>query len=562
MSSEVNVNLIATNWLSALAAAVSAEDLDALSSLFVSDGYLRDLLVFSWDLRTVQGCVEIKTFLADKITSRGLSNFKIDESSKHLVPVAEEVRPGANAVVAAFTFETKDAHGRGSVRLVQESTGKSNGMEWKALSVLMLVSDWKGHEEVLHESGIYGGMSWRENSYLLVVGAGHVGLQVAACLRQMGVACLVIEKDARIGDNWRNRYPSLKLHIPRAYCQLLYQPFPTTWPTYTPKDKLADWLENYAITQELFVWTSSTIENNPIYDETAKKWTVVVKKDGRRVTLRPPHLIMALSTFGDGVIPKITGQELFQGTLVHSSRFPGGAAYKGQRVLVIGAANSASDICVDLVDHGAKAVTMLQRSATCVVSSKFITSLVKNFFPEDVPIAVTDFKMDTTPNNLFLEMLRGMQLVVHEHDKEMRQELTEAGFKLSDGPTGAGYIELGLTKGGGTGEIRLKQGTEVISMGKNNIVFSDGSELETDAVVFATGFKPIRETYKRILGDAIVDKTPDVFGLDEEGEVKGVFRPTGQRGLWYAAGDFTFARRYVKLLALLIKANQIGLYQI
>ena len=73
------------------------------------------------------------------------------------------------------------------------------------------------------------------------MGCGQAGLSIAARLRQQNVDTLVIDKHERIGDNWRKRYHSLKLHNQVHVNHLPYMPFPSTLPTYLPKDKLAGW---------------------------------------------------------------------------------------------------------------------------------------------------------------------------------------------------------------------------------------------------------------------------------------------------------------------------------
>ena len=92
---------------------------------------------------------------------------------------------------------------------------------------------------------------------VVVVGAGQGGLTVAARLGQLGVDTLVVERNDRVGDNWRKRYHSLVLHDPVWYDHLPYLPFPDHWPVFTPKDKLADWFESYAAAMELNVWTGT-----------------------------------------------------------------------------------------------------------------------------------------------------------------------------------------------------------------------------------------------------------------------------------------------------------------
>ncbi|HEY0228302.1 MAG TPA: NAD(P)-binding protein, partial [Mycobacterium sp.] len=81
---------------------------------------------------------------------------------------------------------------------------------------------------------------------VLIVGAGQGGLTLAARLGQLGVDALVVEKNARVGDNWRNRYHSLALHNQVWANHMPYLPFPDTWPTFLPKDKIGGWLESYA----------------------------------------------------------------------------------------------------------------------------------------------------------------------------------------------------------------------------------------------------------------------------------------------------------------------------
>jgi putative flavoprotein involved in K+ transport len=68
-------------------------------------------------------------------------------------------------------------------------------------------------------------------------------------------------------------------------------------------------------------------------------------------------------------VPQIPGAETFAGHLCHSSQFDGGEGWRGKRCVVLGANNSAHDIAADLWEHGAEEVTMVQRSATVVVTS-------------------------------------------------------------------------------------------------------------------------------------------------------------------------------------------------
>ena len=93
--------------------------------------------------------------------------------------------------------------------------------------------------------------------YCVIIGGGQGGIALGARLKQLDVPTIVLEKNARAGDSWRNRYRSLVLHDPVWYDHLPYIPFPENWPVFTPKDKLGDWLEMYAKVMELNYWGSS-----------------------------------------------------------------------------------------------------------------------------------------------------------------------------------------------------------------------------------------------------------------------------------------------------------------
>ena len=71
---------------------------------------------------------------------------------------------------------------------------------------------------------------------------------------------------------------------------VLYQPFPANWPRYTSKDKLGDWLEQYAVSNDLTVWTSTSILGRPTYDKATRKWRIRVKTPTGERELSPQHL--------------------------------------------------------------------------------------------------------------------------------------------------------------------------------------------------------------------------------------------------------------------------------
>ena len=97
----------------------------------------------------------------------------------------------------------------------------------------------------------------RASPMCVIIGGGQGGIALGARLKRLGVPTIIVEKNPRAGDSWRNRYRSLVLHDPVWYDHLPYLPFPEHWPVFTPKDKMGDWLEMYAKVMELNYWGST-----------------------------------------------------------------------------------------------------------------------------------------------------------------------------------------------------------------------------------------------------------------------------------------------------------------
>lgn len=411
-----------------------------------------------------------------------------------------------------------------------------------------------------------------------ILGAGQAGLSVAASLKMVGVEALVIDREDRIGDNWRNRYRHLVLHDPVWMDHLPYLKFPPSWPVFTPKDKLADFLESYAKLLELNVWTKTNLVTSS-WDDTSKQWTITVerqKEDGSKETrtLQPNHIILATGHSGKKNMPSMKGMDSFQGDrLCHSSEFSGASANsKGKKAVVVGCCNSGHDISQDFYEKGYD-VTMVQRSSTLVVSSNAVVNYaLKSLYSEEGP-ALED--ADMYFNSLPAEVLKAVQIkvtqILAQVDAKTLEGLEKAGFKVDFGPDDAGIFMKYYQRGGGyyidvgasqliiDGKIKIKQGQDISQILPHGIEFADGSVLDADEVVFATGYQNMRTEARSIFGDAVADRLKNVWGYDEEGEWRAMWRPSGHPGFWYMGGNLPLCRYYSKLLALQIKAIEEGL---
>lgn len=175
---------------------------------------------------------------------------------------------------------------------------------------------------------------------------------------------------------------------------------------------------------------------------------------------------------------------------------------------------------------------------------------------------------NSVPVGLRKYIAADMVKVVEERDKSILDGYRRAGFKYCRGIESAGiainffersggyYIDTGFGRLIGEGKIKIKQGHEISRIDRHGLIFDDGTILKADEIIFATGYTGVRVRTQRIFGDAVADRVGPIWGLDKEGEVQGVWRPTGHPGFWIAAGSFNYARYYSRLLALQIKAAE------
>ncbi|KAL4922095.1 hypothetical protein BDW62DRAFT_197331 [Aspergillus aurantiobrunneus] len=124
---------------------------------------------------------------------------------------------------------------------------------------------------------------------------------------------------------------------------------------------------------------------------------------------------------------------------------------------------------------------------------------------------------------------------------------------------GGYYIDVGASQLIIDGHIKIKQGVEISQVLADGLRFADGTELEADEIVLATGYQNMRTQTRRLFGDETADSVDDVWGFDQKSEMRGIWRPSGHRGLWFMGGNLAISRYYSRILALQIKAAEAGL---
>ncbi len=578
---------VVTQLLGDLNDALAKADTAAVAALFEADGYWRDLASVTWNIKTMEGRSQIAAMLDAQLGATGPHGFTITPGE-----VAED---GGGFHQAWIDFETTVGRGHGHIRI-------RDGKIWTLLTTL---KELKGHEERKGPSrpkGVAhtlerGRKTWAEaradeastlgtdtQPEVLIIGGGQGGIALGARLRQLDVPTIIIEKNARAGDSWRNRYKSLCLHDPVWYDHLPYIPFPANWPIFAPKDKLGDWLEMYTRVMELNYWTS-TVAKSAKYDEAKKEWEVHVTRDGHDVVLRPKQLVLATGMSAKANWPKFPGQDLFKGEQQHSSTHPGPDGCVGKKVVVIGSNNSSHDICAALWEAGVD-VTMVQRSTTHIVRSEPLMKhgLGSLYSEEAVAAGMTTDKADLIFASIPYAILPAFQKPIYDtikaEDADFYAGLEKAGFMLDWGADGTGLFMKYLRRGSGyyidvgasqliiDGKIKLKAGSDVDHLTETSVVLKDGTELPADVVIYATGYGSMNGWAADLISQEVADKVGKCWGLGSdtakdpgpwEGEQRNMWKPTAQEGLWFHGGNLHQSRHYSQFLALQLKARQVGI---
>jgi putative flavoprotein involved in K+ transport len=575
-----------TAWLSAFGDALAAGDPAAAAALFTEDCFWRDLVAFTWNIKTLEGRDAISAMLAETLPSVQPGGWAITGG--------EEPADAGGVTEAWIDFETATGRGRGHLRL-------RDGLCWTLLTTL---DELKGHEErrgpsrpkgVVHGANPArttwledreheaSGLGVTEQPYVLIVGGGQAGIGLGARLRQLRVPTIIIDKHGRPGDQWRSRYKSLCLHDPVWYDHMPYLKFPDNWPVFSPKDKIADWLESYTNIMELNYWPD-TEATSAAYDEEAGAWTVHVERDGEPLVLRPAQLVLATGMSGRPNVPGFPGMDTFRGDQHHSSAHPGPGRYRGKRCVVIGSNNSAFDICGALWENGAD-VTMVQRSSTHIVRSATLMDIgLSGLYSEEaVASGMTTDKADMVFASVPYRIMHLFQIPLYdqmrERDQEFYDRLEAAGFDHDWGDDGSGlfmkylrrgsgyYIDVGAADLVANGDVALTRG-QVDHLTEDAVVLEDGTKLPADLVVYATGYQSMNGWAAELISQEVADKVGKCWGLGSdttkdpgpwEGEQRNMWKPTQQNGLWFHGGNLHQSRHYSLYLALQLKARQAGL---
>lgn len=377
----------------------------------------------------------------------------------------------------------------------------------------------------------------------VVVGAGVAGLGMAGRLKAMGLSYTIVDQHANVGDVWaKARYDSVKLHTSRDFNQMPGMPrtFGPEDPYYLDGQDIAAGFQKYVKTFGINVMTSTKVVSAS-FDTAAQIWTVLVQRDGETLTLSARHLVLATGSMGNSPItPEYTDRHKFQGDTIHALRWKNATPWKGKKGIVIGSANTAHDIIADMVKANFESVTLVQRSKTWVMPSSTFSTLVDPVFNPQTPSAVSDRILmgypvpvqrliamegiracaDTEPNPAFFDKLEAQGFKTERYGDLWGTIYDREGGHFFD--VGSGQLIA-------DGKVKVKSDALPVAYSETGLDFADGSKIDADVIVFATGYKSdLRDSAKRIVGEEVAENLEEFWQCDIEGEPRGAWRDTGR----------------------------------
>ncbi|KAE8423796.1 hypothetical protein BDV36DRAFT_303184 [Aspergillus pseudocaelatus] len=556
-----------------LSKAMSEGDAQAFARLFLDHGVWRDKLSFTWDFRTFNFRDAILKAATDLFPQTKARCFKF------LEPVPSVSRPYTDYSYLQFvvSFETEIVIASAVINAVLTQEG------WRIYIMNTVAESLKQFPEQPapdgHMTGITSWASQRSEAInnvdpeVLIIGGGQNGLAMAARCKVLGMENLIIERSDEVGDIWKKRYEYLSLHFPHWPDALPYFKYPQHWPTYTPAQKQALYMQWYASALELNVWTKSSVEKAE--QDAEGKWTIIINKEGKETrTLHPKQVIMATSLCGVPYTPTVPGMDDFRGVIRHSSAHDSAREFVGKKVCVVGTSSSGFDTAFECARLGID-VTLLQRSPTYIMSlTHSVPRMLGGYAPDEhgnLPdLEVQDRLFFSTPVGPGEELSRRTAKDLEDLDRPLLEALNARGLRTWRGQRDTGNSTLGQTRNGGfyfdagaceeiiNGNIKVEPGF-IEKFTSDKVILNGGREKDFDLVVFATGFSNTIDSIRATLGEKIGSQCGPIWGIDEEGEYRTAYRETGVPNLWIMVGFLPMTRYASKLLALRLKALQEGI---
>lgn len=343
----------------------------------------------------------------------------------------------------------------------------------------------------------------------LIVGAGPAGLATGACLRRAGREFVIVDGASAV-SSWRRHYERLHLHTARSHSSLPHHSMPSDWPTYVPRARFVEYLEDYARTFGLVPRFGERVTRAEPLD--GQGWRVTTSAGEHEVR----HLVVASGNTAVPHRPAFPGQLRFGGEIAHSSDYRNADPYRGKRVLVVGAGNTGGEVALELSEKGATSVDLCIRGKLHVITRDALG------LPTQVMAALTLWIPLPLRDVIFRALMRVLvgnlsRWGIHAPAEGILAQIVRVGR--------VPLIDVGTIGAIRAGRIQVRP--DIKELTEIGARFVDGKEGAYDVIVLATGFRPKL--------DAFLERATDV--LDERGYPRRRGCETELPGLYFVGFD-------------------------
>jgi len=310
-------------------------------------------------------------------------------------------------------------------------------------------------------------------SDVVIIGAGPGGVSAAVCLHDLGIRPLLIDRADHVAASWRGRYDRLKLNTGRQFSHLPNRPYPKGTPTFPTRDQVVAYLDHHAREDGIALRLGTSVKR---IDRSSRGWRLTTSAgdiDARQV-------VVATGYENSPVVPDWQGKDRFTGELMHSSAYRNPGPFVDKQVLVVGAGSSAMEIAHDLATGGAAKVWLAVRTPP---------NIILRTLPGGLP-------GDLMATPLYHFPVRFADAIARAARRAAIGDLTSFGLPVPNEGIFSRSARLGRAPAILDIEVidaiknsAIEVVAAVSALGGGSVTLADGTVLDPDVVIAATGYK-------------------------------------------------------------------------